>query len=638
MFKKIFYLFIFICLTSCVIVDSVQAQDKTEVTKKTDKEKKDDGNTAGTVTESKTPVEDEKANIDDNTSNDSEKENIEDKSKDNEEKDSSIEEKDENTSIDKNSEEEKKPEMTAKEKRKAERQARREKRLKIRKAKDEKISLDAKTDKRIKNAKIAEEKRLKREKRRAEKQARKNKKEVIENTTEENQEKQVVEKPEQKDEITPIAAPQKSSIMIEVSPALKLRKVYPSSFIFKSPNTCFENSNCVVTLKDGAVSDSSKEVLASSNSFFLKIDISKRPSDISSSVNEILSSFDKLLISESPSTRYRVKGVIFDAFSDFEKSQWKDHEDELNIYFSMLAKGVKKYDKDFLIGGVGFNSVFEGIGEYKDPSKHVKNFLDSISRLKIPCDFIYLNTGNLMPYNYFLEPAFLKSKIFPEYPDLKLKIYVSISDFISKSSDKDMGIVLAFQNAMCALKSNADFIELPDSVNGEIAKNTFGKFFENEAKYSELNDTKGLDRLSFVAQSAITESGLVILFAVSNPSQWLYDSSDSSEDFVKKFEEEYRILVHKFTDGFFSPKYTRFRMSLTDCNWSNKSVKMERFLVKSDGSYSLIEEENMEGRSEYFFNKSISSPSIMVIKFTLSEPKPVEEKKSDDKAEENNEQ
>ena len=65
---------------------------------------------------------------------------------------------------------------------------------------------------------------------------------------------------------------------------------------------------------------------------------------------------------------------------------------------------------------------------------------------------------------------------------------------------------------------------------------------------------------------------------------------------------------------------------------------MERFLVKSDGSYSLIEEENMEGRSEYFFNKSISSPSIMVIKFTLSEPKPVEEKKSDDKAEENNEQ
>ena len=34
MFKKIFYLFIFICLTSCVIVDSVQAQDKTEVTKK----------------------------------------------------------------------------------------------------------------------------------------------------------------------------------------------------------------------------------------------------------------------------------------------------------------------------------------------------------------------------------------------------------------------------------------------------------------------------------------------------------------------------------------------------------------------------------------------------------------------------
>lgn len=627
MFKKIFYLFIFICLTSCMIVDSVKAQDKTEVTKKTDKEKKDDGDTTGTVTESKATVEDEKENIDDNNSKDNEKD-----------EDSNIEKKDdENTSIDKNSEEEKKPEMTAKEKRRAERQARREKKLKIRKAKDDKISLDAKTDRKIRNAKITEEKRLKREKRRAERQARKNKNKVIENQTE-NQTPKVVEKTEKKEEIAPIPLPQKSSIMIEVSPALKLRKVYPSSFIFKSPNTCFENSNCVVTLKDGVVSDSSKEVLASSNSFFLKIDISKRPSDISSSVNEILSSFDKLLISESPSTRYRVKGVIFDAFSDFEKSQWKDHEEELNIYFSMLAKGVKKYDKDFLIGGVGFNSVFEGIGEYKEPSKQVKNFLDSISRLKIPCDFIYLNTGNLMPYNYFLEPAFLKSKIYPEYPDLKLKIYVSISDFISKSSDKDMGIVLAFQNAMCALKSNADFIELPDSVNGEIAKNTFGKFFENEAKYSELNDTKGLDRLSFVAQSAITESGIVILFAVSNPSQWLYDNSDSSEDFVKKFEEEYRILVHKFTDGFFSPKYTRFRMSLTDCDWSNKSVKMERFLLNSDGSYSLIEEENMEGRSEYFFNKSVSSPSVMVIKFTLSEPKPVDEKKSDDKAEENNEQ
>lgn len=627
MFKKIIYLFIFICLTSCMIVDSVKAQDKTEVTKKTDKEKKDDGDTTGTVTESKATVEDEKENIDDNNSKDNEKD-----------EDSNIEKKDdENTSIDKNSEEEKKPEMTAKEKRRAERQARREKKLKIRKAKDDKISLDAKTDRKIRNAKIIEEKRLKREKRRAERQARKNKNKVIENQTE-NQTPKVVEKTEKKEEIAPIPLPQKSSIMIEVSPALKLRKVYPSSFIFKSPNTCFENSNCVVTLKDGVVSDSSKEVLASSNSFFLKIDISKRPSDISSSVNEILSSFDKLLISESPSTRYRVKGVIFDSFSDFEKSQWKDHEEELNIYFSMLAKGVKKYDKDFLIGGVGFNSVFEGIGEYKEPSKQVKNFLDSISRLKIPCDFIYLNTGNLMPYNYFLEPAFLKSKIYPEYPDLKLKIYVSISDFISKSSDKDMGIVLAFQNAMCALKSNADFIELPDSVNGEIAKNTFGKFFENEAKYSELNDTKGLDRLSFVAQSAITESGIVILFAVSNPSQWLYDNSDSSEDFVKKFEEEYRILVHKFTDGFFSPKYTRFRMSLTDCDWSNKSVKMERFLLNSDGSYSLIEEENMEGRSEYFFNKSVSSPSVMVIKFTLSEPKPVEEKKSDDKAEENNEQ
>ena len=616
MFKKIFILFLFVSIMSCLFVDSVNAQDKTEVTKKTDKEKKSDGDTAGTVTESKTPQNDEKEQL--------EEENTED------EEEEEIEKKDDNKSIDKNNEE-KKPELDKKaqrEKRRAERQARREKKLKIRQAKIDKISLDAKTDRKAKKAQAIKEKRIQKEKRRAERRAKKNKEnQIVENT---EQPKAVVEKTEKKQELDPIPNPQKSSILVEASPSLKFRKIYPDSFVFKSPDISLENSNCVVTLKDGIISESSKAVLASSKTFFVKIDISKRPEVISDSIDSVLNSFNKFVISDT-GIRHRIKGVIFDAFSDFENSQWKGHEEELNTYFSMLSKGIKKYDNDFLVGGVGFNSVFDGVGEYKDPSAHIKSFLDFISRLKIPCDFIYLNTGNLMPYNYFLEPAFLKSKILPEYSDLKLKIYVSISDFISESSDKDMGMVLSIQNAICALKSSADFVELPDSINNEIAKNTFGRFFENEVKYSELNDTKGLDRLSFVAESAVNDSNFVIIFAVSNPSKWINDNSDSDEAFVKKFEEEYRILVHKFTDGFFSPEYTRFRMSLTDCNWSNKEVKMERFLVNADGSCNLVEEENMEGRSEYFFNKSVSAPSVMVIKFSVSEPAVKEEKKTEDK-------
>lgn len=613
MLKKIFYLFIFLCIASYISIDTLQAQDKTEITQqKTNREKKSDGDTVGTVTESKDKVENEKEDVLDNNDNSSDDEKLEEKDE------KAIDSKDE----------EKKPELDKKAKRKAERQARREKKQKIRQAKIDKISLEAKTDRKARKAKTIKEKKEKKAKRRAERRARKNK-QFVENT---NKQENPVEKIEQqKQELDPIPNPQKSSILVEVSPSLKLRKIYPSSFVFKSPDACFGNSNSVVTLKDGVISESSKSILESSNMFFVKIDISQKPSDISSSVDLILSSFDKFVISEGPSIRHRIKGVIFDAFSDFENSQWKGHEDELNTYFSTLAKGIKKNNKDFLIGGIGFNSVFNGVGEYKESSLSIKSFLDYISRLKIPCDFIYINTGNLMPYNYFLEPAFLKSKILPEYSDLKLKIYVAVSDFISKSSDKDMGITLAFQNSMCALKSDADFIELPDSVNGEIVKNTFERFFENDAKYSELNDTKGLDRLSFVAQSAKTESGLVIIFAVSNPSKWINDNSDLDEKFVEKFEEEYRILVHKFTDGFFSPEYTRFRMSLTECDWSDKSVKMERFLIKSDGSCSLIEEENMEGRSEYFFNKSISSPTVMVIKFSVSEPSVKEEENTEEK-------
>ena len=621
MFKKIFYLFIFLCITSYFSIDSLQAQDKTEVTQqKTDKEKKSDGDTVGTVTESKDKVDNEKEDILDDNDNSSDDEDVK------------IEQKEEKN-IDAQSEE-KKSKLDKKAQRKAERQARREKRQKIRQAKIDKISLEAKTDRKARKAKTIKEKKAKRAKIRAERRARKNKNEqFVENT---NKQEDSVEKIENKQELDPIPNPQKSSILVEVTPSLKLRKLYPSSFIFKSPDACFGNSNCIVTLKDGVISESSKSVLESSNMFFVKIDISQKPLDISSSADSILSSFDKFVISEGPSIRHRIKGVIFDAFSDFEQSQWKGHEEELNIYFSTLAKDIKKKNKDLLVGGIGFNSVFEGLGEYKNSSAEIKSFLDYISRLKIPCDFIYINTGNLMPYNYFLEPAFLKSKILPEYSDLKLKIYVSVSDFISKSSDKDMGITLAFQNAICALKSEADFVELPDSVNGEIAKSTFGRFFANEVNYCELNDTKGLDRLSFVAQSAKTDSEFVIIFAVSNPSKWINENSDSDEIFVKKFEEEYRVLVHKFTDGFFSPEYTRFRMSLTDCDWSGKSVKMERFLIKADGSCSIVEEENMEGRSEYFFNKSISSPSVMVIRFSLSEKK-LEENKSEDEVEKKDE-
>ena len=616
MFKKIFILFLFVSVMSCFFVDSVNAQDKTEVTKKTDKEKKTDGDTAGTVTESKTPQNDEKEQLEEDNTEDEEEE---------------IEKKDENKSVDK-SDKEKKPELDKKaqrEQRRAERQARREKKQKIRQAKIDKISLEAKTDRKARKAKTIKEKILQKEKRRAERRAKKNKNQNQENQIVENTEqpKAVVEKTEKKQELDPIPNPQKSSILVEASPSLKSRKIYPDSFVFKYPNTCFGNSNSVVILKDGIVSDTSKSVLASSDLFFVKIDISKRPEDISASIDSVLNSFDKFVISE-PTIRHRIKGVIFDAFSDFENSQWKGHEDELNTYFSMLAKGIKKYDNDFLIGGIGFNSVFDGVGEYKESSKSIKSFLDFISRLKIPCDFIYLNTGNVMPYNYFLEAAFLKNKILPEYPDLKLKTYVAVSDFISKS-DKDMGMVLSIQNVLCVLKSNADFVEFPESINGEIVKNTFGRFFENEAKYSELNDTKGLDRLSFIAESVVTDSNFVMIFAVSNPSKWINDNSDSNDPFIKKFEEEYRILVHKFTDGFFSPSYTRFRMSLTDCNWSNKNIKMERFLINPDGSFSLIEEENMEGRSEYFFNKSISSPSVMVIKFSVSEPTVTEEKKEE---------
>ena len=455
MLKKILYLLIFLCIASQVSIDSLQAQDKTEVIQqKSDKEKKSDGDTVGTVTESKDQTETNKDILDeDDNSLQDEDEKLEEK----DEKAINLEDK------------EKKPEIDKKAKRRAERQARREKKQKIRQAKIDKISLEAKTDRKARKAKTIKEKKAKKAKIRAERRAKKNK-QIIDNTQE--QEKQV-QKIEKQQELDPIPNPQKSSILVEVSPSLKLRKIYPSSFVFKSPDACFGNSNCIVTLKDGAISESNKSILESSNMFFVKIDISQKPLDISSSVDSILASFDKFVISEGPSIRQRIKGVIFDAFSDFEKSQWKGHDEELNIYFSTLAKGIKKNNKDFLIGGIGFNSVFNGVGEYIEPSSSIKSFLDYISRLKIPCDFIYINTGNLMPYNYFLEPAFLKSKILPEYSDLKLKIYVAVSDFISKSSDKDMGITLAFQNSICALKSEADFVELPDSVNGEIVKNTF---------------------------------------------------------------------------------------------------------------------------------------------------------------------
>ena len=229
MFKKIFYLFIFLCITSYFSIDSLQAQDKTEVTQqKTDKEKKSDGDTVGTVTESKDKVENEKEDILDDNDNSSDDEDVK------------IEQKEEKN-IDAQSEE-KKSKLDKKAQRKAERQARREKRQKIRQAKIDKISLEAKTDRKARKAKTIKEKKAKRAKIRAERRARKNKNEqFVENT---NKQEDSVEKIENKQELDPIPNPQKSSILVEVTPSLKLRKLYPSSFIFKSPDACFGNSNC----------------------------------------------------------------------------------------------------------------------------------------------------------------------------------------------------------------------------------------------------------------------------------------------------------------------------------------------------------------------------------------------------------
>lgn len=433
-----------------------------------------------------------------------------------------------------------------------------------------------------------------------------------------------VEDPLKDEEPAPIPAPKKGGILAEVSLKKELGKKDSSMLVFRDPRECFGNAAFAMDLpKDGT--PASRTVLAETQCpFFLKIDMSERPA------NAMLSADEKInaavgFISSLPGLRHRIKGVLLKSSADSKDSQWKGHEEELYAYMAMISRGIKKYDKTIMVGGPGLSSAFEGEGRYKSPAPLLKGYLDYAERLKVPLDIVYLDNGGLMPYTHFLEPAFVKSRILPEYKELsKAKVYSSVRDGIPGDESPADAKSFALQNVMCAVKSNADFIELPLCISGEAADYAIRKPLGdgNAMTY----DAQGLDRLSFIVQASMEgDDTLWIVAAATNPSKTVTSMADG--DLKKAMEEEYRTIVHKFTDGIFSPDYSRFRLSITGCKWRGKEILMERFVMDDDGSIVKAEEQKIPGRSEFFFNKSVKTPSIVVIKLTAREPEPEAESK-----------
>lgn len=422
----------------------------------------------------------------------------------------------------------------------------------------------------------------------------------------------------------PIPKPHQSGILIEIDAKDTDGKIYSSSFISHDPNGYIENSACVIETDDNLTTAFSNPILKSNASFFIKADITSKPENSVSSADKFLNDLDKL-INSTPGLKYRIKGIILNATPDIDGSPWKGYEEELFVYYSMIARGIKeKYNDTFQIGGLGFTAAFEGDGEYKDTSPVLKNFLDFLSRRNVPCDIMYLNSGSLTPYNYFLETAYLKSKVFPEYESKinRLKIYVSINNDLSLIDDWNMKQTTAIQNLICAIKAKADFLELPTFISEGNLNEALESSFSDD--YAFLINAKGMDRLSFLIHSAKPDdSSIFLILAASNPSDWILNSNQS--EIKDRIEKEYRNIAHKFTDGIYSPEYSRFRLSLTNCPWSGKDVKMERFELTSEGTLNKIEEQNLDGRNEYFFNKAIKTPVVMLIKITALEPPKQEE-------------
>lgn len=417
----------------------------------------------------------------------------------------------------------------------------------------------------------------------------------------------------------PIPTPKKSSIMSEINIGKQIGELRSSQIVFKNSSDCFMNSSFVFDIPEDGTPASQTPLASDSSACFLRIDISKKPASAMGSADEKVSNAEKF-ISSLPGLSKRVKGILLMSRADSEASPWNGSEEELYAYSTMIARGLKKYDSRILIGGPGFERTFEGSGKYEAVSQKLKDFMDYAERVSAPFDIIYITSPNLMPYSYFLEPAFLKSKILPEYKKTWRKgVYFAIGEGIPDERDALEARTYAVQNMICAAKAEADFIELPSCIEGLCAEYAVKSLFKDES--ISLFDTQGLDRLSFLIQACSPDKdSIYMLIGASNPSKTI--SEMEACPLKSKMEEEYRNIVHKFTYGIYSPEYSRFRISLTGCKWQGKTVSLKRYTMKRGGFIELEEESSFNGRSEFYFNKSISTPSAVLIKLEASDRQP----------------
>ncbi len=410
-----------------------------------------------------------------------------------------------------------------------------------------------------------------------------------------------------------IEQPVNSSIFVTIDDNNKIGEFDSNKLVFRDGSAA---SSCSVLKM--SVNSFPAEALASLSGrpVFIHFEIPEKPADFDSFSKEALQNIKKAVFSLKAA---QLKGILFDMSPDTAGSQWEEDINECTKLYCMLAREIKNYDSKILVGGMGFNYVFDGEseGNFKEVAPYITYFLDFTSRVGVPCNFLYIKSPALVPYGYFSRISFLKKNVVSAYDPQPL-IYASIAVEAQDCSSEFLN-VSALQAFICAVKARADFIELK---SGERLPQFFSQLDDTPVQL----DTEGLDRLAFIAMAAKSKdnSKYYIAVASANPSSWLL--SDEANVCKQMFETEYRSYVHRFTDGLFPPAYNRFRISFSNMPWAGKTVRMKRFSVAKDNKMELIEERDFDGMKDFFINKEIACPQIMIITFENIVPESNEEK------------
>ncbi|MDQ7821845.1 MAG: hypothetical protein RDV48_03520 [Candidatus Eremiobacteraeota bacterium] len=327
-----------------------------------------------------------------------------------------------------------------------------------------------------------------------------------------------------------------------------------------------------------------------------------------------------------------LKAFLFDARPDEPGSYWNGKDDECLRLYTLFARSARKIDSSIPVGGCGFLNVFAGESEgtFKDVSPRLLQWIDGITRDKVPCDMLFFRHCGLIPYGFFLVTRTLEEKVLRGRPSLSTlfsrpKLYCAIEALPEKAPSLFRATVTV--NALiCAIKGGANYVAITNG-SGEVSDPLTAALKEccNFSRYPVQLETVGLDRLCFIIMACRSKDGKSLFFTLSgnNPTSYLL-SGEGGED-KAAMEKEYRAYVDTFTEKVFPPLYERYHLNIEGLPWGGQPILLRRYMLEGQNGLRLAEEKVLAGNKQFYFNKNFTQPGIQFLHLEVQE-KPKEEK------------